>query len=177
MDSSDRRVCLVAQGSLELDCFTVYEVPVPPEFCSAPGKKTISVALAFDPPVRRRRAEYLGVEMSFRLIRGRSLEQVVAAYKTLAPDEEPERAIRGRFLVKLEPPEASRSMAGIRKKSTLQKACCTFQRLREYGESYHLVVRAEMGTTRSAEPRLRCGCHPCCRGAKTLSLGSAEGEG
>jgi len=143
MDSADRRVCLVAQGTLELDRFTVYEVPVPLEFCSAPGRKTISVALAFDPPVRRRRAEYLGVEMSFRLIRGRSLDQVLAAYRQLGPDEEPEKAIAGKFLVKLEPLENSRSTAGTRKKSSLQKASCTFHRLQEYGETYYLVVRAE----------------------------------
>lgn len=143
MDSADRRVCLVKQDRLILDSFKVYEVPVPAEFCSAPGRKTISVSLAFDPPVRKRRAEYLGVEMSFRLIRGKTLDQIVDAYRQLAPNEEPESAINGRNLVKLEPAENSRSTAGIRKKSTLQKASHTFLRLYDYGETYYLVVRAE----------------------------------
>lgn len=81
--------------------------------------------------------------MSYRLIRGFPLDRVVDAYRRLGPDEEPERMIRGKYLVDLRPVENSRSTLATRKKSTLQKASCTFQRLHDYGETYYLVVRAE----------------------------------
>src|ERR1700677_1055809 len=56
LDSADRRVTLVAQGRIKIDSFCIYEVPSPLEFRQAPGTKQVIVALAFDPPVRRRRA-------------------------------------------------------------------------------------------------------------------------
>ena len=75
LHSGDRRVTLVAQSSVPVDSFQLYEVPVPEEFRKAPGKKRVCISLAFDPPVRRRRAQYLGVEMSYALIRGKSVDE------------------------------------------------------------------------------------------------------
>ena len=75
LHSGDRRVTLIAQSQVLIDSFHLYEVPVPEEFRRAAGKKRVVVSLAFDPPVRRRRAEYLGVEMSFALIRGKTVER------------------------------------------------------------------------------------------------------
>ena len=63
LESGDRRVTLIAQDRIAIDTLILYEIPIPDALRNAPGKKTIIVSLAFDPPVRRRRAEYLGVEM------------------------------------------------------------------------------------------------------------------
>lgn len=144
LDSTDKRVTLVAQNSLRLDTFAVYSVPIPPNFVRASGRKLIRVALAFDPPVRRRRLDYLGVEMTFQMIRGRSIDEVVDAYRSVLPDEEPEKAISGSSKIDFDPKEAPRNADYSRKKSTLQLADFEFSRdASKYGDTYWLVVRSE----------------------------------
>ncbi len=145
--SADRRVTLLAQGTLRIDTFAVYEVPVPSEFRQAPGEKTVVLALAFDPPVRRRRAEYIGVRMDAAMIRGKSLDEIVEAYRAVTAEER-DAARRGQqdiqgafqspFRCSLEPgPRALRA-------STLQRSEWTFQREgQDYGDSWYLVVRAQ----------------------------------
>jgi hypothetical protein len=88
LHSGDRRVTLVAQSSIPVDSFQLYEVPVPEEFRKARGKKRIIVSLAFDPPVRRRRAQYLGVEMNYALIRGKTIDEIVEAHRALSAEEQ-----------------------------------------------------------------------------------------
>ena len=68
--SGDRTATLVAQHALRVDHFVIYEVPIADEFRAAAETKTLSIALAYDPPVRRRRQDYLGVEVRFDLVRG-----------------------------------------------------------------------------------------------------------
>jgi hypothetical protein len=146
LHSGDRRVTLVAQSSLPVDSFNLFEVPAPEEFRRAPGKKRVVVSLAFDPPVRRRRAKYLGIEMSYTLIRGRSIDEIVEAYRALTSDEQ--AAIRRReitvpgafdspYRCDLQPgPQALGT-------STLQRSEWTFHGERQdYGESWYLLVRA-----------------------------------
>jgi hypothetical protein len=146
LHSGDRRVTLVAQSSIPVDSFQLYEVPVPEEFRRAPERKRLCVSLAFDPPVRRRRARYLGVEMSYALIRGKSVDEIVDAYRALTAEEQ--AAIRRReitmpgalqapYRCDLKPrPQALES-------STLQRSEWTFQReQKDYGESWYLLVRA-----------------------------------
>nr|WP_246541560.1 S8 family peptidase [Roseibium polysiphoniae] len=67
--SDDHRVVLYAEDALEMDQFAVYRLPIPPEFRTG-GDRTIRVSLAYDPPVRRTRNDYLGTKMDFRLLRG-----------------------------------------------------------------------------------------------------------
>ena len=146
LHSGDRRVTLVAQSSIPLDSFQLYEVPVPEEFRRAAGKKRVCVSLAFDPPVRRRRAQYLGVEMSYALIRGKPVDEIVDAYRALTAEEQaarrrPEitipRAFQSPYRCDLRP----RSQA--LKSSTLQRSEWKFQReQKDYGESWYLLVRA-----------------------------------
>ncbi len=146
LDSADCRVTLVAQDRLSIDSFAIFEVPVPLEFRQAPGDKRIVVSLAFDPPVRRRRADYVGVRMDYSLIRGRSVEEIVDAYRALSTEERiaarsGDYAIQGAFQdasrCRLQPgPQALRT-------STLQRSEITFkQRTQNYGDSWYLVVRA-----------------------------------
>ena len=67
--SDDHRVVLYAEDALEMDQFAVYRLPIPPEFRTG-GDRTIRVSLAYDPPVRRTRNDYLGTKLDFRLLRG-----------------------------------------------------------------------------------------------------------
>jgi hypothetical protein len=145
-ESADRRVTMIAQAMMPLDSFAVYEVPSPIEFQSASGQKRVIVTLAYDPPVRRRRSDYLGVQMRYFLIRGKSLEEVVSAYRQLSKDErdtpsesgdEVQRAFQGKFKCALKPgPKTLQS-------STLQRSQWVFKRKgEEYGESWFLIVES-----------------------------------
>lgn len=142
--SDSNRVVLIAENQIPFDNFHIYEVPIPPEIYSERGRKRISVSLAFDPPVRHSRIDYLGTKMSFRLIRGKSLEEVAAAFAKLPTKGEQEdgaeavEAIRGSANCSLFPSPT------LREGSTLQKA--TFSMTRgdsAYGDLYFLVVRCQ----------------------------------
>ncbi|WDQ19091.1 S8 family peptidase [Rhodopirellula sp. P2] len=146
-DSGDRRVTLIHQGSMPLDTFAVYEVPAPLEFRQAEGHKHVTIAMAFDPPVRRRRASYLGVHMSYALIRGKSVDEIVEAYRQLSTEEreqyresgtKPQGAFQGAFRCDLKPgPQSLQS-------STLQKSRWTFSRENtNYGDSWYVVVQSQ----------------------------------
>ena len=145
--SGDRRVTLIAQSQVLIDSFHLYEVPVPEEFRRAAGKKRVVVSLAFDPPVRRRRAEYLGVEMSFALIRGKTVDEIVEAYRALTREER--EAVRRREITMpgaLQAPFRCDLKPGptVLAGSTLQRCEWTFQReQQDYGESWYLLVRAD----------------------------------
>lgn len=144
-ESADRRVTMVAQATIPLDTFAIYEVPSPSEFRGASGKKRVIVTLAFDPPVRRRRADYLGVKMDYALIRGKTIDEIVEAYRQLSTDEQrhyrdsgvkPQGAFQGAFRCNLRPGPLSLQS------STLQRSEWTFSR-DNYGDSWYLVIRAQ----------------------------------
>ncbi|HET9627449.1 MAG TPA: S8 family peptidase [Kofleriaceae bacterium] len=135
--SSDRRVTLVAEGTIKIDHFRIYEVPTPDEFRKAKGEKKITIALAFDPPVRRRRLDYLGVRMDFMLIRGKTPDEIAEAYAKVTNDD-PEGAFGSPFRLKIEPPQSKGPARG-----TLQRGEFCFSRERtDYGDTFYLVVRA-----------------------------------
>jgi hypothetical protein len=147
LHSGDRRVTMVAQGRIRIDSFRLYEVPVPMEFRQAAGRKRVIVALAFDPPVRRRRARYFGVEMNYILIRGKTVDEIVEAYRQVTREEREAAdredrdipaAFQSPYKCPLEPGPT------VLATSTLQRSEWTFQReSQDYGESWYLLVRAE----------------------------------
>lgn len=83
---------LVAEETLELDSFHLFTIPsLPEEFFSARGSGYVSVALAFDPPTRRTRADsYLGVTMDFILFRNVRPEELIDHIRFLTPEEREE---------------------------------------------------------------------------------------
>jgi subtilisin family serine protease len=133
--SDDGRVVLFAEDELPLDHFAVFEVPIPPEFQTTKGTREIKVALAFDPPVRHTRADYLGVTMGWRLLRGTNENEVFDRYRKWAKEEgkPPE------FPSKLVCPADIGS--DLRESGTLQVA--TYQGKRDisrYGDKYYVAV-------------------------------------
>jgi hypothetical protein len=137
--SDDSRVVLYAQDSLRLDHFAVYRIPIPQAFQAEKGRRTVTVTLAYDAPVRHSRIDYCGVGMSFRLLRGCTQEQVFEHYKWRAKGE-PIPEIEKRYQCDMTP--------GItqRQRGTLQRASIAFQRnIEQYGGDYYLVVRCESG--------------------------------
>jgi hypothetical protein len=138
--SDSNRVILYAEGEIKMDWFCVYEVPIPVEYSQTKGRRRIAVTLAFDPPTRHSRSAYLGVEMAFRLIRGKSLEWVRDHFRkrdVLA--EGKAETLGGRYNCEFDIGPT------IRERGTLQRG--VFKMIanpsHEYGDTYYLVVRCE----------------------------------
>lgn len=147
--SDDHRVVLYAEDRLQIDHFAVYSVPIPPEF-QGNGRRGIRVSLAFDPPVRRTRAEYIGTKMNFRLLRGCPADEVFAHFRARAAEEGDPPEIAAKFKCRLEPTPNGRDG------HTLQTAAQTFVRdTSNYGDEYYLVVRCVGGWAEAQEVEQR----------------------
>lgn len=137
--SDDHRVIYFSDDQLDIDKFAIYSIPIPAEFQSG-GKRTIRISLAYDPPVRRTRAEYIGTKMDFRLIRGGSVELVSEHFRSHTGEEETYPPMPNSYDCDLLPNKTQR--AG----NTLQTAQVSFTRDTDpYGNEYYLVVRCMEG--------------------------------
>jgi len=74
--SDDGRVVMVAEDALRPEDFHVYRIPMTQAFTGVSGPHEISVGLAFSPPVRHRRFDYLGFQMDFQLARAIELDDL-----------------------------------------------------------------------------------------------------
>ena len=147
--SDDHRVVLYAEDELPYDHFAVYELPIPELFHNG-GRRTIRITLAFDPPVRHARADYAGVKMNFRLVRGCAPALILDHFRRRTQDEGPRPDLGDRYNCALEPGPRERE------RGTLQSASVCFSRGTEvYGDIYHLVVRCEGGWASSFETHQR----------------------
>lgn len=87
-NSMSHRATLLSEGSIRLDQVHFFEVPVPTSFRQSGGVISLAVALAFDPPVRVTRLDYLASKMGFQVYYGPSVEEVRAAYVRAESDEQ-----------------------------------------------------------------------------------------
>jgi len=74
--SHRNRVTLFAEDTLPLKSFHIYSVRIPPDFLQRHGHKKIAISLAYDPPVRLSRKDYIATKMFFEVYRGLTPEQV-----------------------------------------------------------------------------------------------------
>jgi hypothetical protein len=74
--STDQRVVLLAEDNLEDKHYHIYELDIPAEFAKLKKKRHIRLTLAYDPPVRGTRKVYLVRKLYFRLIKGKTVEQI-----------------------------------------------------------------------------------------------------
>ncbi len=138
--SDEARVVLYAASTLAFDNFHIYEVPIPDELIDENGTRRITVTLAYDPPVRHTRIDYLGVKMSFRLIRGKSADEIAEAFRQRSREEQKvDRLTSTSYDCSMVPKST------VREGGTLQKATFTMKRKpsTDYGDTYHVVVRCE----------------------------------
>jgi len=152
--STDNRVVLITESALEMDGFHIYEVPIPSEFQYTRGERHIAITLAFDPPVRHRRSEYLGCDMIFRLYRGCSLEMVEKATRAFpqgTPRGTKKPSLPDNASCPLEPSPTFRDVG------TLQHAVWSFKENRslDYDEPFYLVVRNVRNWQRETDPAQR----------------------
>jgi len=69
-------VCLLTEDRLAEDHWHLYAVQIPPGFVSGRGKRGIIVSLAFDPPVRASRRDYLARTMWVEVLKGLTQDEI-----------------------------------------------------------------------------------------------------
>lgn len=70
LESEAQRTFLVYEGVMVTNSVVLHRLPIPPEFADGVRNRIFRVALAFDPPVRRSRREYIAGSMAVDLVRG-----------------------------------------------------------------------------------------------------------
>lgn len=79
--SQQRRVVFVHDGGTRLDHAELFTVRVPAVFVAARGRRTIEVALAFDPPTDANRSSCLGAAMKYHLYKNVDLDAIRTCYE------------------------------------------------------------------------------------------------
>lgn len=135
--SEDHRAVLIAEGEIIVDDVHLYTIPIPASFYQAGGWRRLTVALAYDPPVRPTRLDYLASHMDIQVYFGASVETVRAAYVKEAGAEDQSPPELERYRRDLQPPSTQRG------KGAHQFCTVTFrQRLdRGKGKDFILAVR------------------------------------
>ena len=150
--SDDPRVILLAdRQEIELDQVALYAVPVPETFRKTKGSRTIRVALAFDPPVRHTRLEYLGARMSFYLFRGMTPEEILGQLGRIEKNGEAdgEAEVDADGDVEAEEsagPTMCKLVPGAKARETSTLQCATFTQSKnkdKYGYVFYVAVRSQ----------------------------------
>ena len=112
--STDHRAVLLSEAEIRLDEVHLYRVPVPGTFFAAGGRSSVSLSLAYDPPVRATRLDYLASRMGIQIYHGADITEVQRAYVAseenaeLADDPNIAPATLDRFRLDLQPANADR---------------------------------------------------------------------
>jgi len=76
VSSTDHDTCLIAEDELTEDRWHIYALPVPSSFLKTQGRRGITLAIAYDPPVRSSRREYLSRTMWVEVLKGMTIEEI-----------------------------------------------------------------------------------------------------
>jgi hypothetical protein len=88
ISSGARRVTMTYDGVMDVDTVAIHPVPIPEAFAAGRSStRRIQVALAFDPPVRRQRREYLAGTMQIDLYRAVDLDELADIVIKQDPDD------------------------------------------------------------------------------------------
>lgn len=116
-ESGARRVTMTYDGSLPVDTVQIHPLPVPELFRrGSGGERSIAVALAFDPPVRRQRREYLAGSMKVDIYRDIDPDDLIEVLRKQDPDD-PNDMISGRRRLNLEPGSNSFTNSTLHRRS------------------------------------------------------------
>lgn len=128
------RVVMYFDGWIQTDTVAIHPIPIPEVFTRGQSRRRIAVSLAFDPPVRRQRREYLAGEMSFDLLRNATPEAIARRYERQGDQRVELWTDRRRLDLK---PGATRTA-----NSTLQVREVFHSRLDpDDGDTYYLAVK------------------------------------
>lgn len=87
LDSGAQRVSMTFEGRIQPDTVAIHPVPIPEVFTRERSSRRIVVALAFDPPVRRTRRDYLGATMRLDLVRAMNIGEIEATWRRQPGDK------------------------------------------------------------------------------------------
>jgi Subtilase family len=132
--SEDHRAVLVAESEITIDDVHLYTVPIPLTFFSPGGYRRMTVALAYDPPVRATRLDYLASHMEIHAYHGASLQQVRNAYTHPQENEDEEPVELREFRLDLQPSSARRG------KGTHQLGAKTFHRPLDHTKADQFII-------------------------------------
>lgn len=114
--STPNRVSVVAEDIVQYKTFHVYSLVVPEVFLQEPGRRSISLSLAYDPPTRLSRRDYISTAMWLEVFGGLTTEQVIEYRSTYNGDGEPPRA-PDRNKLNFRPPGQTIRMSTVQKRS------------------------------------------------------------
>lgn len=112
--STDHRAVLLNEAEIRLDEVHLYRVPIPGTFFAGGGRSSVTLSLAYDPPVRATRLDYLASRMGIQMFHGASIAEVQRAYVAaeetdeLTDDPNAAPAALDRFKLALQPANANR---------------------------------------------------------------------
>lgn len=133
--SAQHRVVLRYDGEMATDSVVVHPVPIPVDFARRTrAPRRIRVALAFDPPVRRHRHDYLQGRYKVDLVRGMTPHEIEEAYRRQDPEDPTER-ITGRYQLGLRPTKTDVLSSSLHVRETL-----VHQLNPDDGDTYFLVL-------------------------------------
>ncbi|AWG52260.1 S8 family serine peptidase [Mycobacteroides abscessus subsp. abscessus] len=90
LESGSETVIFVYEGEIKTNSHTVLEIPIPVEFATGISHREFSVALAFDPPARRSRRDYIAGRMQFDFHQKLTLQQISEIYAEQPSEAEAE---------------------------------------------------------------------------------------
>jgi len=134
--STDYEVILLAEDAIENDRHQFYELPLPEPFLrSNRATRVLRISLAYCPPVRTTRIDYAATRISFRLVRGTSLENVQNHFNNATKKEFetiPDASSTNRKVTSTE-----------REKGTIQSSIWTFRQLNPVNRYFVVVTRQD----------------------------------
>ncbi|GAA2870871.1 S8 family serine peptidase [Pseudonocardia halophobica] len=117
VSSTSHRVVMLSESAIKVDDVHIYSVAMPGSFFESGGVRTICMALAYDPPVRPTRLDYLANRMSVNLFYRASQDLVLSEFVKNPPtvessneeaDGDVPRALAS-YRIPLLPPDTARS--------------------------------------------------------------------
>ena len=129
--SSDNVVVLMAEDTIENNAHQFYELPLPESYLRRSRQlRELRVTLAYSPPVRTTRLDYMATKISFRLVVGSSLAEIEQRFNHQTQDETDAMAeyARGRVIT-----------SDTRSKGTVQSSVWQFKH-RNPSEKWFVVV-------------------------------------
>ena len=114
--STPNRVSLVAEDTVPYRTFHVYSLVVPEVFLQEPGRRSISVSLAYDPPTRLSRRDYIATAMWLDVFGGLTTEQVIEYRSKYEGDDAPP-TVPPRNRLRFDPPGRNILTSTVQKRS------------------------------------------------------------
>lgn len=144
--STDYEVVLLTEDAIENNASQFYELPLPESFLrSSRVTRQLRVSLAYSPAVRTTRMDYITTKISFRLVKGKSLQQVQRHF-----NQDNKKDVK---TISDANPSNREITSEQREKGTLQSSVWKFKQLKPTEKWFVVVTRQdkEWGGTQCAE--------------------------